>query len=148
MVAGVLGGAVVLEVLVSLVPAGILGAVALTLAYYLLRVSTINTIKENVWEYGQIRAIGLRKGQATRIYLYEQYAVILTAIILGLLGGLLRRHRDVRRPARLDALLYLAVVLGPLLLEQLGGQLSFLLRLISLMTTFKLTRRNRQGRIP
>lgn len=67
----------------------ILGAVALTLSYYLLRVSTINTVKENVWEYGQIRAIGLRKGQATRIYLYEQYAVILTAIILGLLGGLL-----------------------------------------------------------
>lgn len=39
---------------------GILGAVALTLSYYLLRVSTLNTIRESVWEYGQMRAIGLK----------------------------------------------------------------------------------------
>lgn len=68
---------------------GILGVIALTLSYYLLRVSTINTIKENVWEYGQMRAIGLKKGQGTKIYVYEQYAVILTAIVLGLVGGLI-----------------------------------------------------------
>lgn len=40
-----------------------------------------------MWELGVLRAVGLRKAQLARIYLYESIAVTLTAIILGLLVG-------------------------------------------------------------
>lgn len=40
-----------------------------------------------MWEFGVLRAIGLRKGQISRVYLYESLAVTFSAIILGLAIG-------------------------------------------------------------
>ena len=37
---------------------GIVGTIALVLAFFLLLVSTTQNIKENIWEYGCLRAIG------------------------------------------------------------------------------------------
>lgn len=50
---------------------GVVGAIALILAFFLLMVSTTQNIKENVWEYGCLRAIGLNKKQGLAVFMYE-----------------------------------------------------------------------------
>jgi len=50
---------------------GIIGAIALSLAFFLLLISTTQNIRENIWEYGCLRAMGLSKGEGLRLYLYE-----------------------------------------------------------------------------
>lgn len=40
---------------------GLVGIIALTLAFFLLLISTTQNIKENVWEYGCLRAMGITK---------------------------------------------------------------------------------------
>lgn len=67
---------------------GVVGAIALCLAFFLLMVSTTQNIKENVWEYGCLRAIGLNSRQGLRVFMYEQYIVIICSLILGTLVGL------------------------------------------------------------
>jgi ABC-type antimicrobial peptide transport system permease subunit len=63
------------------------GTVAFILSFFLLIISTTSNINENMWEFGVLRAIGLRKGQIARVYLYESLAVTLSAILLGLCVG-------------------------------------------------------------
>ena len=65
----------------------VIGVISLILAFFLLLISTTSNIKENVWEYGCLRAMGFTKGQGFRCFMYEQYIVILTSIILGLIVG-------------------------------------------------------------
>ena len=65
----------------------IVGTVAFWISFFLLIVSTTSNIRENIWEFGVLRAIGLRKDQIMRIYLYESLAVTLSACVLGLLVG-------------------------------------------------------------
>lgn len=38
---------------------GVIGFISLTIAFFLLVVSTTSNIRENVWEYGCLRAIGI-----------------------------------------------------------------------------------------
>jgi ABC-type antimicrobial peptide transport system permease subunit len=64
-----------------------IGAIAFTIAFFMLLVSTTANIRENQWEFGVLRAIGLRKNQLIRIYLYEALAVNISASILGLITG-------------------------------------------------------------
>merc|ERR1712146_551707 len=67
---------------------GIVGTIALIIAFFLLLVSTTSNIKENVWEYGCLRAIGLSTSQGLRMFMYEQYAVIVGALLLGCATGI------------------------------------------------------------
>ena len=67
----------------------IIGTISLILAFFLLLVSTTSNIRESVWEYGCLRAIGLSAKQGMRLALYEQYSVILSALILGCIVGVL-----------------------------------------------------------
>lgn len=67
---------------------GVVGAIALTLAFFLLLVSTTQNVRENVWEYGCLRAIGCSKRQGMRAFMYEQYSVVISSLILGSLVGL------------------------------------------------------------
>ena len=64
-----------------------LGVIAFIIAFFMLLVSTTSNIKENMWEFGVLRAIGLRKAQLTRIYLYEALIVFISSALLGLLVG-------------------------------------------------------------
>mmetsp|Transcript_45905 Transcript_45905/g.33658 ORF Transcript_45905/g.33658 Transcript_45905/m.33658 type:complete len:197 (-) Transcript_45905:40-630(-) len=66
----------------------IIAFIALILTFFLLLISTNQNIKENVWELGVLRAVGLSQKQSQRIFMYEAFAVILTAVLLGLLIGL------------------------------------------------------------
>lgn len=67
----------------------LVGSIALILAFFLLLISTTQNIRESIQEYGALRAIGLNKAQGMRVYLYEQYAVILSSLLLGSMVGYL-----------------------------------------------------------
>lgn len=66
----------------------IVGTIALTLSFFLLLISTTANIKENLWEFGVLRAIGLNREQSKRVFMYEAFAVIFGALTLGILVGL------------------------------------------------------------
>ena len=66
----------------------VVGTIAFIIAFFLLLVSTSQNIKENVWEFGVLRSIGLRKGEVQRIYMYEAAAITFTSIVLGFIVGL------------------------------------------------------------
>lgn len=66
----------------------IVGSIALLLAFFLLLISTTSNIRENVWEYGCLRAMGFTKSQGMRCFMYEQYSLILSSLVLGGLVGL------------------------------------------------------------
>jgi hypothetical protein len=51
-------------------------------------ISTTANIKENLWEFGVLRAIGLDKDQSRRVFMYEAFAVIFASLFLGILVGL------------------------------------------------------------
>ena len=65
----------------------LVGAIALWISFFMLLVSISASIKENMWEFGVLRAIGLKKSQIIRIYLYESLAVTVSACIMGLIIG-------------------------------------------------------------
>lgn len=67
----------------------IVGVIALILAYFLLKISTTQNVRENIWEYGALRAMGLSKMQGIRAFLYEQYSVIISSLIIGSFVGLI-----------------------------------------------------------
>ena len=66
----------------------VVGVISITLAFFLLLISTTSNIRENVWEYGCLRAMGLTKAQGMRCFMYEQYSVIIAALLIGSLIGL------------------------------------------------------------
>lgn len=66
---------------------GFVAAIAFVFTYFFVKVSAHQNLSENVWEYAQLRAIGLKASQGVRLCLYEQYIVISAAIVLGLAGG-------------------------------------------------------------
>ena len=68
---------------------GIVGVIALIMAFFLLLISTTQNIKENIWEYGCLRAMGFTKAQGMRCFLYEQYSLVLSSLALGLIVGML-----------------------------------------------------------
>jgi len=66
----------------------IIGFICLTLSFFLLLISTTANIKENLWELGVLRAVGLSQDQSRRVFMYEAFAVILAALVLGIVVGL------------------------------------------------------------
>jgi len=67
----------------------IVGVIALTLAFFLLMVSTAQNIRDATQQYGCLRAIGVSVQQGTRMFMYEQYGLILSALALGTVTGLI-----------------------------------------------------------
>ena len=50
---------------------GIIGFIALTLAFFLLLVSTTQNVKAVAWEYGCLRATGLTETQGMKLFMVE-----------------------------------------------------------------------------
>ena len=65
----------------------IIGAISLTIAFFLLLISTTQNVKEAIWEYGVLRSMGITMDEGMRIQMYEAYIVITSAAILGTLVG-------------------------------------------------------------
>jgi ABC-type antimicrobial peptide transport system permease subunit len=65
------------------------GIIALILAFFLLLTSTNANIRDNFWELGVLKAIGLNKTQCQSMLLYEAYSTVIAAIFLGCSIGIL-----------------------------------------------------------
>jgi len=61
--------------------------IASILCFFGLWLSFNANVRENSWEFGVLRALGLSARQAIRIYVYEALAVVLSAVILGTFIG-------------------------------------------------------------
>lgn len=57
------------------------------ISFFMLLIALIKNIKDNVWELGILRSIGLDHGQIFIIYFVETFAVIFSSLILGTLVG-------------------------------------------------------------
>ena len=66
---------------------GLIGLISLTITFFLLLVATTQNIKENVWEYGVLRSMGITMKEGQRVYMYEAFLVIIAAGILGITIG-------------------------------------------------------------
>ena len=44
-------------------------------------------VNDASWEFGVLRSMGLTKSEGMRIYMYEAYAVVVSAAILGVIVG-------------------------------------------------------------
>ena len=67
----------------------IIGAIALTIAFFLLLVATTQNVTDALWEYGVLRSMGVTKAEGRRIFIYEAYVVVISAAILGISVGIL-----------------------------------------------------------
>ena len=66
-----------------------MGTIALILAFFLLLTSTNANLRDNFWELGVLKAIGLSKSQTQSMLLYEAFSTVLAALILGIGIGVL-----------------------------------------------------------
>ena len=57
------------------------------ISFFMLLIALIKNIKDNVWELGILRSIGLDHKQIHLIYFIETFAVIFSALILGTVVG-------------------------------------------------------------
>ncbi|CAD8045647.1 unnamed protein product [Paramecium sonneborni] len=62
--------------------------VAMTLSFFLILVSFVSNVKDNSWEFGVLRAVGLNKQQITRVYIYEAISLITASGLIGTIVGL------------------------------------------------------------
>ena len=75
---------VIFEIFVALI-----GAIALIISFFLLLTSTTQNITEAVWEYGVLRSVGLTMAEGKRIFMYENFLVMATSGLLGIIVGLI-----------------------------------------------------------
>ena len=66
---------------------GVIGIIALVLTFFLLLVATTQNIRDNIWEYGVLRSMGVTKAEGSRIFMYEAFLVIVAATIIGVAIG-------------------------------------------------------------
>ena len=51
--------------------------------FFMLWLSFTANIRENSWEYGVLRALGLTASTVLRLYIYEAIVIVLSCLILG-----------------------------------------------------------------
>lgn len=66
----------------------LIAGIAMAISFFLLLTSCQANIRENSWEFGVYRALGLTKSQMTRIYMYETLVCILAASLIGFVIGI------------------------------------------------------------
>ena len=66
---------------------GIISAISLTIAFFLLLVSSTQNVTDAIWEYGCLRSMGVKRSEGLRIFIYEAYIVVISATILGTIVG-------------------------------------------------------------
>merc|ERR1712139_748792 len=67
---------------------GLLGIVGQVLGFFILYLSAQANIRENSWELGVLRALGLNNFDVLMVYVYEAVTLVITSIILGTGVGL------------------------------------------------------------
>jgi ABC-type antimicrobial peptide transport system permease subunit len=67
---------------------GILVAViAVILCFFVLWLSFTANVRENAWEFGVLRAVGLNVNRVIRMYIYEALCLITASVIIGAVVG-------------------------------------------------------------
>jgi ABC-type lipoprotein release transport system permease subunit len=66
-----------------------IAVICFSLALFQLIVSISANIRDNMWELGVLRAMGMTKAEVVRITIYESMANSLSSITLGFLIGLI-----------------------------------------------------------
>ncbi|KAL6065065.1 FtsX domain-containing protein [Balamuthia mandrillaris] len=59
----------------------IISFIAMVLCFFVLWISFTSNVRENAWEYGVLRAVGLANREVLSIYVFEALALTLTSII-------------------------------------------------------------------
>ena len=66
----------------------IISALMLTLSFFTMTVSFSQKMRDLEWEQGCLRAMGITKLQSKKIFLYEAFCVVFTALITGICLGI------------------------------------------------------------
>lgn len=66
----------------------VISMVAILMCFFSLWLSFIANVNENAWEFGVLRAVGLTSFQVVRIYLYEAFALIISAVCISTVLGI------------------------------------------------------------
>jgi len=67
----------------------IVGLIAMILCFFILWLSFTANVRENAWEFGVLRAIGLNGVQVVMIYIYEALAIVISSVFLGTTIGII-----------------------------------------------------------
>ncbi|CAD8092165.1 unnamed protein product [Paramecium primaurelia] len=65
----------------------VVAIIALTLSFFLLLISFISNVRNNCWEIGILRSIGLQEVQIQKVFIYEAVSLIVSSGFLGSLVG-------------------------------------------------------------
>ncbi|KAJ3372407.1 hypothetical protein GGF31_001848 [Allomyces arbusculus] len=65
----------------------IVALVGILLSFFVLWLSFTANLRENAWEFGVLRAIGLDGSTVVRVYVYEALAIVIATVVLGTLVG-------------------------------------------------------------
>ena len=63
----------------------IVAVVGLIFSFFVLWLSF--SVQDNAWEFGVLRAMGIRIDQVIRLYIYEALVIVLSCIIIGTFVG-------------------------------------------------------------
>ena len=66
----------------------IVGVVALLLCFFILVLSVTANVRENKWELGVLRSLGLSQHEVVFIYVAESFVVVLSSMIIGVCLGI------------------------------------------------------------
>ncbi|KAH7820045.1 putative permease family protein [Monocercomonoides exilis] len=66
----------------------VFGVIAIVLCFFVLWISFTANVRENGWEFGVLRSIGLTGWQTVRIYIYEALILVASCIIFGSVIGI------------------------------------------------------------
>jgi hypothetical protein len=61
----------------------VLSGIACVLCFFMLHINFESNVRDNLWEFGVLRALGINRRQLTRIFIYESLSVIISAILIG-----------------------------------------------------------------
>lgn len=67
----------------------VVAVIAMTLCFFILWLSFTANVKENSWEFGVLRSLGLSGVNAVLIYVYEALCLVISCLLLGTSIGIL-----------------------------------------------------------
>eukprot|EP00698_Gefionella_okellyi_P021275 TRINITY_DN6854_c0_g1_i3.p1 TRINITY_DN6854_c0_g1~~TRINITY_DN6854_c0_g1_i3.p1 ORF type:complete len:1058 (+),score=247.33 TRINITY_DN6854_c0_g1_i3:1039-4212(+) len=66
----------------------LVAVIATALSFFILWLSFTANIRENSWEFGVLRSLGLSAGQVVRTYVYEALSLIFASVLIGATVGI------------------------------------------------------------
>jgi ABC-type antimicrobial peptide transport system permease subunit len=66
----------------------LVAAIAIFLCFFILTLSFTANVRDNSWEFGVLRAVGMSVNQLIRAYIYEALCLVISAVLSGTIIGL------------------------------------------------------------